>query len=89
MAITGPFPGALFLGEATLDPELKRVLVSFHKLRLRHQNQIYQLKAAGRSLSGQLGLTGDYSSQAGLFFLGELLSAGALRLVDRADKAFG
>ncbi len=89
----GPDRGAIFLGEATLDPELKRVLLRFSKLRLKDPNTVYDLKATGLSPEGSIGLEGEYHSQSGKFFLAELASAAVSGFVDstidRSQTALG
>ncbi len=82
MAIGGEFRGGFFLGEATLDRELKRVLFSFSKLRFKDTPTVYSLKASGLSPKGSVGLEGEYISQAGKFFIAELASAGAAGFMD-------
>jgi hypothetical protein len=93
MAVGGPFKGGLFLGEATLDRELKRILFNFTKLRLKDQDAVYTLKAAGLSPRGSIGLEGEYVSQTGKFFIAELASAAAAGFVDstvnRNQTTFG
>lgn len=82
MAISGSFKGSFFLGEATLDRELKRILFAFTKLRLKDRDAVYSVKAAGLSPHGSMGLEGEYVSQAGKFFIAELASAAAAGFVD-------
>ena len=84
--------GAYFVGEATLDRELKRVLLQFGRIRL-DSGAAYSVKAAGLSPRGSIGLEGEYHTQAGLFFVGELASATAAGLLDstinRNQTTFG
>ena len=82
MAVGGPFKGALFLGEAMLDRELKRVCVTFTKLRLKDCDTVYGVKAAALSPSGSVCLEGEYVSQTGRFFVAELASAAAAGFLD-------
>jgi len=82
IAMSGKYKGGIFLGEATLDRELKRVLLSFTKLRLRERDEVFLIKAAGLSPKGSIGLAGEFSSQAGKFFVAELASAAAAGMVD-------
>ncbi len=81
MVTSGGLSGGFFVGEATLDRELKRILLSFNKVRSR-DGKTYNLKAAGLSTEGSVGLEGEYHSQAGAFFLGELASATAAGVLD-------
>ncbi len=84
---------AFFLGSATLDRELKRILISFNKIRLPSSSITYEVKADVLSPSGQVGLEGEYNSNEGLYFAGELLSAGAAGYTDatinRQQTIFG
>ena len=84
---------AFFLGNATLDRELKRILISFNKIRLPSSSITYEVKADVLSPSGQVGLEGEYNSNEGLYFAGELLSAGAAGYTDstiaRQQTIFG
>jgi hypothetical protein len=93
MAISSRYKGSYFLGEATLDKELKRVLFHFSKLRIPESDQVYGLSATGLSTRGSVGLEGEYHSQAGKFFIGELASATAAGLLDttisRQQTSFG
>lgn len=77
----GVMKGGFLLGEATLDKELKRVLLSFTKLKTA-SHDTYSIQATGLALSGQIGLEGDYHSDTGRFFLAELGAAAAAGLVD-------
>lgn len=92
LATTGKLTGAYFLGEAVLDKELKRILISFTKLRTK-DGQVYTLKAEALSPIGQIGLEGDFHSETGKFFVAELASAAATGLADstiqRNQTAFG
>lgn len=81
MVTSGGLKGGFFVGEATLDRELKRILFTFNKVRSR-DGKIYNLKAAGLSPEGSVGLEGEYHSQAGAFFIGELASATAAGVLD-------
>jgi hypothetical protein len=88
----GRLKGYLFIGEAILDKELKRVLLSFGKLRTR-ANEIYEVKASGLSTKGSIGLEGDYHQDTGKFFVAELAAATAAAMADstinRSQNAFG
>lgn len=82
IAISGAFKGGVFLGEATLDRELKRVLFSFSKLRPKNNETTYLLKASGLSPQGSVGIEGEYTNQTGKFFIAELAAAAAAGYVD-------
>lgn len=82
MAIGGLTKGGIFLGEATLDRELKRVCISFNKLRLKDHEEVYSLKASALSPRGSVCLEGEYISQTGKFFIAELASAATAGFLD-------
>lgn len=82
VSLSSKHRGAYFLGEATLDQELKRILITFTKLRLPDSEEVFAIKAAGLSPIGTVGIEGEYSSQAGKFFFAELASATAAGVVD-------
>jgi hypothetical protein len=92
MVLTGGLKGGFFVGEATLDRELKRVLLGFTKVRT-SDGKTYNVRASGLSRSGTIGLEGEYHSQAGKFFVAELASATAAGFLDatinRNQNAFG
>ena len=79
--VSGALKGGFFIGEATLDRELKRILLTFTKVRSR-SGQIYAVKATGKAPKGTVGLEGEYHSQAGTFFVAELASATAAGFLD-------
>lgn len=79
--INGTLKGGLFVGEAILDKDLKRILINFNKVRT-DRSQIYSVKAQGLSIKGSVGLEGEYSSNSGKFFLAELGSVTAAGVVD-------
>lgn len=78
----GRFHGAYVLGVATLDKELKRVLLDFTKIRIPGTSTTYNFKGTGLALSGQVGLEGDHHTQEGTYFAAELGSAAAAGYVD-------
>jgi hypothetical protein len=78
----GRFRGVFLLGTATLDRELKRVLLSFERLRIQGSELSYQLKATGLGQSGQVGLEGEHHTSEGAYFAAEL---GAATIAGYAD----
>ena len=92
MVISGELKGGFFLGEATLDRELKRIILTFAKVRT-PEGKTYQIKASGLAPKGTIGLEGEYHSQAGSFFVAELASAAAAGFLDstinRNQTTFG
>lgn len=81
MVTSGGLKGGFFIGEATLDRELKRILFVFNKVRS-SSGKAYNVRAAGLSPQGSIGLEGEYHSQAGSFFVAELASATAAGMLD-------
>ncbi len=82
LALSGQFKGGYFVGEATLDRELKRVLYNFTKFRLKDRDSVYSLRATGLSTSGSIGLEGEFVTSNGKFFAAEFASAAATGFVD-------
>jgi hypothetical protein len=82
----GRFEGAFVLGTATFDRELKRILFTFERLRLRGDDTTYALKATGLAPSGQVGLEGDHRTQEGLYFAGEIVAATAAGFADATTQ---
>lgn len=92
MITSGSLKGGFFIGEATLDRELKRILLAFTKVR-GSDGKAYSVRATGLASDGSVGLDGEYHSQAGAFFVAELASATAAGFLDstinRSQNAVG
>ncbi len=82
MIVKGRYKGAFLLGKATLDRELKRILIEFEKIRVADTDTVYNLRATGLAPSGRVGLEGDYHTESGKFFVGELVAATAAGYAD-------
>ncbi len=78
---SGQMKGGVFIGEATLERELKRVKFDFTKVRAA-SGQVYNVKATGTALDGSVGLEGEYHTESGKFFLAEMASAAAAGYLD-------
>ena len=83
---SGKFRHATLLGTATLDRELKRILLTFDRLRLAGSEISYALKATGLAPNGQVGLEGDHHTEAGTYFAGEILAATAAGYADATTQ---
>ena len=70
--IAGPHKGAIVYGQASLDSELKRVLITFTHIRSR--DGLFSFTGTALSNSGSIGLHGEYHSQSGSFLVAEILS---------------
>lgn len=81
MVTSGKLKGGFFVGEATLDRELKRILLTFSRVRS-VDGKTFVIKATGLATDGSIGLEGEYHSQAGTFFVAELASATAAGFLD-------
>jgi hypothetical protein len=79
---SGRLKGGMFVGKATLDRELKRVLLDFDRVRPPNMEKVYVVKATGLNLSGQIGLEGDHHSMSDKYFLYEMASATAAGFAD-------
>lgn len=78
----GVLKGMILLGEATLEKNSKRILVSFTKVRKANESEPYSLQASALDLEGILGLVGKVESGEGLYFGAEILAAGAAGYAD-------
>lgn len=89
----GDLKGSLFIGEATLERNSKRILVEFKKYRPASGLEDYQLLASVLDAKGVLGLEGQYVNQEPSFFAAEFLAAGAAGYADasveRSQNSFG
>jgi hypothetical protein len=79
---SGELKGSVFLGEATLEKNSKRILIEFKKYRLARGMEDYQLNASVLDLKAILGIEGEYNSQEPKFFVAEFLAAGATGYAD-------
>lgn len=90
---SGDLKGSLFLGEATLEKNSKRILIEFKKYRPARGQENYQLLASVLDSRGILGIEGQYVNQEPKFFAAEFLAAGAAGYADasieRGQNAFG
>jgi hypothetical protein len=79
--LSGSLKGSFLIGSAKLDGELKRVLLTFSKIRT-PANQTYKINATGLSVDGRVGLEGAYHSDTGNFFMAELAASTAAAIAD-------
>lgn len=90
---SGEVKGGIFLGEATLEKNSKRILIEFKRVRLTRGNEDYQLSASVLGPRGVLGIEGKYNSQEPKFFAVEFLAAGAAGYADasiqRSQNVYG
>jgi len=91
--VSGPHKGAMFIGNATMDPTTKNILVEFSHLRLNKRDLVHSLKATLLSDSGNLGLSGVHHSHYWKYFVANVLSRGAQGYadasIDRQTTIFG
>lgn len=89
----GPLKGGALTGEATLEKNSKRIVITFKNLRPPKDQDIYELQAHAVDDQGLLGVKGDYHSDEPWFFAGEFLAAGASGLmesqVERDQNQYG
>lgn len=89
--VNGNLRGLKLIGESYLEPNIKRIFVSFQKVVI--GNQVYQTKATGVSALGQPGLIGEYHSREAEYFTGDFIASFAAGyfdgLVPRHTNAFG
>ncbi|MCC6817510.1 MAG: hypothetical protein IT245_01285 [Bacteroidia bacterium] len=75
--LSGPLSGYMFIGNATMDPKTKNVLIQFHKIRSKDGKSIVRTTATVHSSSGSLGIEGTLSSHYWRYFFASVLSAAA------------
>lgn len=64
----GPLKGTIFLGEASLEPNTKRVLVDFKGVRPPGDEDVYDIDGKALDLTGAIGIEGEYNSQEAKLF---------------------
>jgi len=89
----GDLKGGIFLGDATLEKNSKRILIEFKKFRPDRGQEDYQLTASVLDSKGILGIEGNYISNEPKYFAAEFLAAGAAGYADasiqRSQNALG
>ncbi|WP_413942681.1 hypothetical protein [Bdellovibrio sp. HCB-162] len=90
---SGPLKGGIFIGEASLEKNSKRIVVDFKKFRAANSEEIYSVIASALDAKGILGIEGKYISNEAKYFGAEFLAAGAAGYADatieRNQNAFG
>jgi len=72
----------ILLGEANLEPNSKRISISFSKLRFENETSIWSLKGNVIDLAGIPGIEGKIYSNEDKYFLAQLLSSTSAGAVD-------
>lgn len=72
----------ILLGEANLEPNSKRISISFNKLRFENENSIWSLKGNVIDAAGIPGLEGNVYSNEDKYFLAQLLTSASAGVVD-------
>lgn len=90
---SGVLKDSLLLGEATLEKNSKRILISFNRFRKANDPLVFNLAASALDSKGILGLVGEYQSSESKLFSAEFLAAGAAgyadSTVDRTQNLIG
>ncbi len=90
---SGELKGCIFLGEASLERNSKRITIEFRKFRPKSKTEVYGLTANALDIDGVLGVEGEHHSGQTKFFAAELLAAAAAGFADasieRSTTAFG
>jgi hypothetical protein len=91
--LTGEKKGTIFVGNATMDPKTKDIVVEFNLARNFESRLKHKLKATLHSQSGQLGLKGTFHSKYWQYFFATVISRGAQgyaeATVERNRNVFG
>lgn len=89
----GPFKGSVFLGEASLEKNSKRIMVQFNRFRPERETTSYSMSGNAYAVDGMLGLEGKHHSGEAKYFTAELIAAFAAgyadSLVEREKTPFG
>lgn len=72
----------LLLGEATLEPNSKRITIEFGSAIISGTDEVFDLKAHALDTNGTLGLKGDYVSGEQRYFAAEFLASAAAGFAD-------
>lgn len=90
---SGKLKDAVLVGDATLEKNSKRILISFNKLRSGNTNQSWQMVGNVLDQKGILGIEGKLISGEEKYFAAEFLAAAAAGYTDatvqRDQNAFG
>lgn len=90
---SGVLKDSLLLGEATLEKNSKRILISFNRFRKANDPLVFNLAASALDSKGIQGLVGEYQSSESKLFAAEFLAAGAAgyadSTVDRSQNLIG
>jgi hypothetical protein len=80
--VSGQFKGATLFGEATLESDLKRVLVKFTHLGGAGLISNYAINGRGLDPQGRIGVEGEYHAEDWKYGLASFFSTGAAIAVD-------
>ena len=90
---SGKLKGAILIGEATLEKNSKRILITFNKMRPEQKPQVWQVGAQALDQKGILGIEGKIISSEEKYFAAEFLTAGVAgytdSTVERNQNAIG
>ncbi len=83
----------IFLGEASLEKNSKRISIEFKKIRHSTESQIWSIQGSALDIKGIAGLEGKLFSNEDKYFIAQFLSAGAAGYSDatitREKNVFG
>lgn len=79
---SGELKGSIFIGEANLEKNSKRIQIEFKKFRDPAAQSIFSLQASAMDNKGILGVVGNLVSNEGKYFAAEVISAGAAGYAD-------
>jgi hypothetical protein len=89
----GRLSGSVFLGEASMEKNSKRIVVQFNRFRPEREAASYALTGTAYGQDGLLGMEGKHHSGETKYFTAELLAAFAAgyadSMVDREKTPFG
>ena len=80
--VAGQFKGATLFGEATLESDLKRVVIKFSSLSGAGLSSSYSINGRGLDPEGRLGVEGQYHAEDWKYGIASFFSTGAAIAVD-------
>ena len=70
---SGNLEGAKLLGESRLEPNTKRIFITFNQIRV--GGKVYAFKGEGLTSESQPGFEGEYHSREATYFTGDFISS--------------
>lgn len=82
----GPLKGSVFLGEASLEKNSKRITIEFKRFLAKGEENEYAVLGQAHDSKGILGVEGEYVTKEGKYFVAEFFAAFAAGMADASIK---